>query len=44
MAIYRNVSLSFWEDNKVVDNFTYKDKYFLLYLYRKQRKNTNDNR
>lgn len=32
MAIYRNVSLSFWEDNKVVDNFTYKDKYFLLYL------------
>lgn len=32
MAIYRNVSLSFWEDNKVVDDFTYKDKYFLLYL------------
>lgn len=32
MAIYRNVSLSFWEDNKIVDNFTYKDKYFLLYL------------
>ena len=32
MAIYRNVSLSFWEDNKIVDDFTYKDKYFLLYL------------
>lgn len=32
MAIYRNVSLTFWEDNKVVDDFTYKDKYFLLYL------------
>lgn len=32
MAIYRNVALSFWEDNKIVDDFTYKDKYFLLYL------------
>lgn len=32
MAVYRNVSLSFWEDNKIVDDFTYKDKYFLLYL------------
>ena len=32
MAIYRNISLTFWEDNKVVDDFTYKDKYFLLYL------------
>ena len=32
MAIYRNVSLSFWEDNKIVDDFTHKDKYFLLYL------------
>ena len=32
MAIYRTVSLTFWEDNKIVDDFTYKDKYFLLYL------------
>ena len=32
MAIYRNISLTFWEDNKVVDDFTYKDKYFFLYL------------
>ena len=32
MAIYRNVSLTFWEDNKVVDEFTPSDKYFLLYL------------
>ena len=28
MAIYRNVALSFWEDNKIVDDFTYKDKIF----------------
>ena len=32
MAIYRNVSLSFWEDIKIVDNFTPEDKYFYLYL------------
>lgn len=32
MAIYRNVSLTFWEDNKVVDDFTTDDRYFLLYL------------
>ena len=32
MAIYRNVHVSFWEDNKVVDNFTPKDKLFMLYL------------
>lgn len=32
LAIYRNVSLTFWEDNKVVDDFTPEDKYFLLYL------------
>ena len=32
MAIYRTVSLTFWEDNKILDDFTYKDKYFLLYL------------
>ena len=26
MAIYRNISLSFWEDNKVVDDFTPEDR------------------
>lgn len=32
MAIYRNVNLSFWTDNKVEDEFTPEDKYFYLYL------------
>ena len=32
MAIYRNVSLSFWEDIKIVDDFTPEDRYFYLYL------------
>lgn len=32
MAVYRNVYLSFWTDNKVEDNFTPEDKYFYLYL------------
>lgn len=32
MAIYRNISLSFWDDNKVVDDFTPEDRYFYLYL------------
>ena len=32
MAIYRNVSLTFWEDIKIVDNFTPEDRYFYLYL------------
>ncbi len=32
MAIYRNISLTFWTDNKVSDDFTYKDKYLMLYL------------
>lgn len=32
MAIYRNVQLSFWTDNKVQDEFTPEDKYFYLYL------------
>ncbi len=32
MAIYRNVRLSFWSDNKVIDEFTPEDKYFYLYL------------
>lgn len=32
MAIYRNVHLKFWTDNKVTDDFTPEDKYFYLYL------------
>lgn len=32
MAIYRNVSMSFWTDSKVVDDFTPEDRYFYLYL------------
>lgn len=32
MAIYRNVQLSFWTDNKVEDDFTPEDKFFYLYL------------
>ncbi len=32
MAIYRNVQLSFWTDNKVEDDFTPEDKYFYIYL------------
>lgn len=32
MAIYRNVSMTFWTDAKVVDDFTPEDRYFYLYL------------
>lgn len=32
MAIYRSVQLSFWTDEKVLDEFTPEDKYFYLYL------------
>lgn len=32
LAIYRNVQLSFWTDNKIEDEFTPEDKYFYLYL------------
>lgn len=32
MAFYRNVSMSFWTDSKVDDDFTPEDKYFYLYL------------
>ena len=32
MANYRNISLSFWTDSKVDDDFTPEDKYFYLYL------------
>ena len=33
MALYRTVSMSFWTDSKVVDDFTPEDKYFYLYLF-----------
>lgn len=33
MAIYRTVQLSFWTDEKVLDDFTPEDKYFYLYLF-----------
>ena len=32
MALYRNISISFWTDTKVDDEFTPEDKYFYLYL------------
>lgn len=32
MAVYRNISLSFWTDTKVEDTFTPEDKYMYLYL------------
>ena len=30
--MYRKIQTSFWEDGKIVDNFTPDDKYFYLYL------------
>jgi len=33
MAIYRNVSMSFWTDSKIADDFTVEDRYFYLYLF-----------
>lgn len=33
MALYRNIQTSFWEDAKIVDDFTPEDKYFYLYLF-----------
>lgn len=33
MALYRTVSVGFWTDVKVVDDFTPEDKYFYLYLF-----------
>ena len=32
MAFYRNVSINFWSDSKIDDEFTPEDKYFFLYL------------
>lgn len=33
MAIYRTVSMTFWTDPKVTDDFTPEDRYFYLYLF-----------
>ncbi len=33
MAIYRTIQISFWTDEKVLDDFTPEDKYFYLYLF-----------
>ena len=33
MALYRTVSLSFWTDTKISDDFTPEDRYFYLYLF-----------
>lgn len=32
MAQYKTVSIKFWRDSKVIDNFTPEDRYFYLYL------------
>ena len=32
MALYRTISMSFWTDSKVVDDFSPEDRYFYLYL------------
>lgn len=32
MAIFRKINTDFWEDSKVVDDFTPEDKYFMMYL------------
>ena len=31
MALYRNISMSFWTDAKVIEEFSPEDKYFMLY-------------
>lgn len=36
MAIYRNISMNFWSDTKVVDEFSPEDKYFMLYCLTNQ--------
>lgn len=33
MALYRTISMNFWTDSKIVDDFTAEDKYFYLYLF-----------
>lgn len=32
MAIYRSISMTFWTDSKIAEDFTPEDKYFYLYL------------
>lgn len=32
MALYRTLSISFWTDSKITDDFTPEDRYFYLYL------------
>lgn len=32
MALYRNISVTFWTDRKIDDEFTPEEKYFFLYL------------
>ncbi|WP_159641857.1 hypothetical protein [Erysipelothrix anatis] len=32
MSLYRKISLGFWDDSQIVDEFTPEDKYFMLYL------------
>ena len=32
MAVYRNISVTFWTDSKIDDDFTPEDKYIFLYL------------
>ena len=32
MAIFRKINIDYWEDPKIVDDFTPEDKYFYLYL------------
>ncbi len=32
MAIFRKINVDFWEDSKIVDDFTPEDRYFMLYL------------
>lgn len=36
MAIYRNISTTFWTDTKIADDFTPEDKYFMLYCLTNQ--------
>ena len=39
MAIYRTIPTTFWEDTKVVDDFTPEDRYFLMYCLTNPRTN-----
>ena len=33
MALYRTISMSFWTDSKIIDDFTPEDRYFYMYLF-----------